>query len=56
MLTEADLLPEPKHTFWKMAKVIILYVGGKKPGPFPKGWSGEVVKVINRKAGVATYR
>ena len=53
MLTEADLLPGLKHIFWKMAKIIILYVWGKKPGPFPKGWMGQVVQVLHGKAGEA---
>ena len=43
VLTGADLLPEPPHAFWKMVKVIILYVGVKKPRKFPKGWRGQVV-------------
>ena len=54
MLTEADLLPEPPHAFWKMVKVIILYVGVKKPRKFPKGWIGQVLWVLHCKAEEAT--
>ena len=54
VLTEAGLFPESAHVFWKMAKVSILYFGGNKPGSWPKGWRGQVVKVLHRKAGGAT--
>ena len=54
MLTEADLSPDPNHTFWKMEKVSILYVGGKKPDQCPKGWRGEVVRVLHHKSGGET--
>ena len=54
MLTEYDLFPEPMHTFWKMVKGIILYVGGNKPGLCPKGWRWQVVRVLHHKAGGST--
>ena len=54
MLTEDDLFPEPTHAFWNMSNESILYVGGKKPGPCPKRWRGQVVQVIHCKTGVAT--
>ena len=37
-----------------MAKGRILYVGGKKLGPCPKGWRGQVVRLLHCKAGGAT--
>ena len=43
VLTEYDLLPGINNTFWNMFKGSILYVGGKKPGPCPKSWRGQVV-------------
>ena len=54
MLTEDDLLPDPKQTCWNMVKRSILYFGKNKPGPCPKGWRGEVVRVLYCKAGGAT--
>ena len=53
MLTEADIFPEPIHAFWKITKVIILYVGVNKPVPFPKGCMGQVVRVLHQKSGGA---
>ena len=55
MLLEAGLLQDRRHTSWNMAKGSILYVGGKKPGPCPKGWRGKVLRVLHCKAGGATY-
>ena len=43
VLTEADLLQDPTHSIWEMEKGSILYVDGKKPGPCPNGWRGQVV-------------
>ena len=54
MLKESDMLPEPMHSFFNMAKGRILYVGGKKPGTFPKVWRGQIVIFLHLKAGVAT--
>ena len=54
VLMEDNLVPGPKHAFWKMLKGSILYVGGNKPGPFSKGWMGQVVQVIHRKSGGST--
>ena len=51
---EADLLTGPKHTFWKMAKGSILYIGGKKAGNFLKIWRGKVAQVLHLKAGGST--
>ena len=45
------MLPESTHDFWKMAKGRVLYVGGKKPGPWPKGWMRQVVQVLHLKEG-----
>ena len=55
MLTEVDLLPEPNHAFWNMAKGSILYVGLKMPGPLPKVCRGKVVQVLHRKTGGENY-
>ena len=54
MLTETDLLPKSKHAFWNMAEGSVLYVGGKKPGSSPKGWRGQVLRVLHCKEGGAT--
>ena len=54
MLVEADLLPKSTHELWKMAKGIVLYVSVNKPGYWPKGWRGKVVRVLHCKEGEAT--
>ena len=33
----------------------VLYVSGKKPRLYPKGWRGQLVRVLHRKAGGGTY-
>ena len=55
MLEEADLLPDPKQTFWKMMKGMITNVGGKTPMPCLKVFKGTVLQVLNPKAGGETY-
>ena len=56
MLAQSDLLPGINHTFWDISKESILYVGGKKIGPFLKSWRGQVVRVIHHKSVEATDR
>ena len=54
LLTESDILSDPTHDFCNTAKRSILYISGKKPGPFSKGWRGKVVQVLHRKSGGET--
>ena len=56
MLTEVDIFPDPTHTFCKVLKGSILYVGRNKYGLCTKGWIGQVLRVLHCNAGGATDR
>ena len=53
-MTESHQLPDLTHPFWNRAKFIVLYVVEKRLQPCPKGWRGQVVRVLHCKAGGAT--
>ena len=39
---------------YEICKVRFMYVSGKKPRLYPKGWIGHLVRLLHHKAGGAT--
>ena len=54
-MTEAGQLPEIDQSFWKISIGNVLYASGNKPRLYPKGWRGQLVRVLPSKTGGGTY-
>ena len=52
-MAEKSELKESSHVLWRKYKGRVLYTSGQKHIHPPRGWKGQVVRVLNGKAGGA---